>query len=53
MLDDHLINVDGYFAVMVNDNHYTCLGYFCMFIHECKPSHVNQLKMDNNLLNST
>jgi hypothetical protein len=53
MLYDNIMNVDDYLVVMVNDNHYTCFGYFCMLRLECKPSHVNKLKMANNVLNIT
>jgi hypothetical protein len=53
MLYDNIMNVDDYLVVKVNHNHYTCFGYFCMLILRCKHSHVNQLKMANNMLQNT
>jgi hypothetical protein len=50
---EKFMNVEDYFVVMVNDNHYICFVYLCMLRLECKPSHANQFKMPNNLLNST
>jgi hypothetical protein len=44
--------MDVYFVVMVYVNQ-NFLGYLCMLRLRSKPSHVNQLKMANNLLNST
>jgi hypothetical protein len=44
--------MDDYFIVMVYVNQ-TLLGYLRMLRLRCKPSHVNQHKMANNLLNST
>jgi hypothetical protein len=44
--------MDDYFVAMVYVNQ-NLLGYLCMLKLRCKPSHVNQLKMANNLLNST
>jgi hypothetical protein len=44
--------MDDYFIVMVYVNQ-NLLGYLCMLRLRCKHSHVNQLKMANNLLNST
>jgi hypothetical protein len=42
---------DDYLVVMVYVNQ-NLLGYLCMLRLRCIPSHVNQLKMANNLLNS-
>jgi hypothetical protein len=53
MLYENYMNVGEYYVVMINDNHYTCFGYFCMIRLECKPCHVNKLKMANNMLYST
>jgi hypothetical protein len=46
------MNVDDYYVVMVMLIN-NCFGYLCMISLGCKPTHVNQLKMANNLLNST
>jgi hypothetical protein len=46
------MNDDDYLVVMVYDNQYS-IRYLCMVSLGCKLSHVNQLKMANNLLNST
>jgi hypothetical protein len=44
--------MDDYFVVMVYINP-NLLGYLCMLRLGCKPFLINQLKMPNNLLNST
>jgi hypothetical protein len=44
--------MDDYFVVMVYVNQ-NLLGYLSMLRLRFKPSHANQLKMANNLLNST
>jgi hypothetical protein len=44
--------MDDYFVVMVYVNQ-NLLGYLYMLRLRCKPSHVSQLKMANNFLNST
>jgi hypothetical protein len=44
--------MDDYFVVLVYVNQ-NLLGHLCMPRLRCKPSHVNQLKMANNVLNST
>jgi hypothetical protein len=49
--DDNYMD-DDYFIVMVYVNQ-NLLGYLCMLRLRCKHSHINQLKMANNLLNST
>jgi hypothetical protein len=46
------MNVDEYFVVVVNVNQFY-FGYLCMISLGYKPPHVNQLKMPNNMLNST
>jgi hypothetical protein len=46
------MNDDDYLVVMVFDNQYLIL-YLCMLRLECKPYNVNQLKMANNLFNSS
>jgi hypothetical protein len=53
MLYESYMNVGDYYVVMINDNHYICFGYFCMLRLECKPSHVNKLRMANSMLYST
>jgi hypothetical protein len=52
MLYDNFMDVDDYFVVIVNVNQYL-LWIPCKLRLECKPSHVNQLKMANKLLNNT
>jgi hypothetical protein len=51
MLYDHLMNVDDYFVVIVNVNQF-CFRYLYMISLGCKPHHINQLKVANNMLNN-
>jgi hypothetical protein len=44
--------MDDYFVVMVFV-YENLIGYLCMLRLRCKPSHVTQHRMSNNLLNIT